>query len=168
MLSQNSTFRFPKRSQESVTVPLACCCNTPFSEWSRGWASSALPLRPAWYSSPHLRRQIGPPHGRWKFYWIHFWKFLCQRMRLRSFWNVLTPLWSWRGLKHLATDPSWQVPCHTSTFSLVGRSKLPSRMVTVVPRSVDSTRTFSFWLFCGTLTGNVSHNSDAGKFTSRI
>ena len=35
---------------------------------------------------------------------------LCQRMRLRSFWNVLTPLWSWRGLKHLATDPSWQVP----------------------------------------------------------
>lgn len=109
MLSQNSTFRFPKRSQESVTVPLACCCNTPFSEWSRGWASSALPLRPAWYSSPHLRRQIGPPHGRWKFYWIHFWKFLCQRMRLRSFWNVLTPLWSWRGLKHLATDPSWQV-----------------------------------------------------------
>lgn len=93
---------------------------------------------------------------------------LCQRMRLRSFWNVLTPLWSWRGLKHLATDPSWQVPCHTSTFSLVGRSKLPSRMVTVVPRSVDSTRTFSFWLFCGTLTGNVSHNSDAGKFTSRI
>ena len=41
---------------------------------------------------------------------------LCQRMRLRSFWNVPTPLWSWRGLKYLAiisfdpADLSWQVP----------------------------------------------------------
>ena len=59
------------------------------------------------------------------------------------------------------------LPFHTSTFSLVGRSKLPSRMVTVVPRSVDSTRTFSFLLLCGTFTGNVSHNSDAGRVTSR-
>ena len=158
----------PKRSQESVAVLFACCCNTPchtilgmieeLSIFSPASASSfvllSTPSKADRSTSWPLEILLNPS--------------LCQRMRLRSFWNVLTPLWSWRGLKHLATDPSWQVPCHTSTFSLVGRSKLPSRMVTVVPRSVDSTRTFSFWLFCGTLTGNVSHNSDAGKFTSRI